>query len=106
MKNQIKDFIHRMDNVSFAELMRVIPNSAGERAIVLDGNESVILWRGVSESFAEAIEMLLGDGEIRITSCSDMVYLNDHQILEGLPIAKQPRHYSSPHWLPVCLCRV
>ncbi len=92
-----------MDNVSFAELMRVIPNSAGERMMFTD-NDSVIIWGGVSQEFAEAVEDLLREGHIVAKPTTTMVYQADRIVLD-FPIATRVGKYKTEHWLPVVLCR-
>jgi hypothetical protein len=74
MKEKIKEFVHRMDNVSFAELTRVIPGSAGER-MMFTNNDSLMIWRDVSIEFAEAVEQLLRDHAIVLKVCGPMVYM-------------------------------
>ena len=104
MKDKIKEFVHRMNNVSFAELTRQIPDSAGQR-IMFTQNDSLVIWEGVSHEFAEAVEQLLAEGAIVLKPCSPMVYVADRLTLGGLPVADRVRKYAEPHWLPVVLCR-
>jgi hypothetical protein len=104
MKEKIKEFVHRMNYVSFSELVRVIPNSSGERAIC-HNNDSLVLWQGVSVEFAQAIEQLLRDNEIVLTPCETMVYYADRGPIPALPVAKGIKKYSQTHWLPVTVCR-
>lgn len=68
-------------------------------------NDSLVIWDGVSQEFAEAIESLLADRVIVLKPCSTMVYMADRQILDGYPVAKHVRRYTKPHWLPVTLSR-
>jgi hypothetical protein len=103
MKQQIKDFIYRKDNVSFAELAREIPKSAGERTMFTD-NDSPIIWAGVSQEFEEAVGDLLREGAIVLKTTSFMTYAADRQTLRRYPIAKRIRKYAKPHWLPIVLC--
>jgi hypothetical protein len=104
MKEKIKEFVHRKNYASFAELTRVIPGSAGERSIRGD-NDSLVLWEGVSVEFAEAVEQLLRDNEIAMTVCDPMVYMMDRNWPTDLPVAKKIKKYPKAHWLPVTLCR-
>ena len=80
MKQKIKDFIYRMDNVSFAELTRQIPESAGERVMFIN-NDSLIVWSGVSQEFAEAVEDLLRDGLIRYEAVPLLVYIDRKSVV-------------------------
>jgi hypothetical protein len=106
MKQKIKDFIYRMDNVSFAEMTRQIPESAGERMMFIN-NDSLIVWSGVSQEFAEAVESLLREGLIRYEAVPGLVYVGDRQVLNGFPerfpLAKRVKRYKKPRWFPVVL---
>ena len=93
-----------MNHVSFAELTRAIPGSAGQRTLHTD-NDSLIIWQGVSVEFAAAVEQLLCDNEIAITVCDPMIYMLDGKWPTDLPVAKKIKKYSQAHWLPVTLCR-
>ena len=104
MKEKIKEFVLRMNHVSFAELTRAIPGSADERSLHGD-NDSLIIWEGISVEFSEAIEQLLCDGEIAMTPCDPMVYFMDRGPIPKLPVAKKIKEYPKAHWLPVTLCR-
>jgi hypothetical protein len=107
MKEKIKEFIHRRDNVSFPELMRAIPDSAGGRVLCHD-NDNLILWEGMSQPFVDAIQELQRDGEIvfRRVSARDATFIHivDRAGLR-YPIAKRIQKYARPRWLPIVLCK-
>lgn len=104
MKDKIKAFVWRMNHASFAELTRVIPNTAGQRMMLVN-NDSVMIWQGVSVEFAGAIEELLRENEIVLKPCSVMVYVADGGPLPDFPVANKVDKYVDRHWLPVTICR-
>jgi hypothetical protein len=106
MKDQIKEFIRSRDNVSFPELMKAIPDSAGDRAICHD-NDNLILWGDMSQPFVDTLEALLADGSIEFKRVSlaeiAMIHSCTRDSLPDSPIAEGIRKYKTPHWLPVII---
>ena len=104
MKEMIKAMVYRMNHVSFTELTRQIPGSAGQRGI-FSNNDSLLLWPGVSPEFAAAVAELLRNNEIVAKLCSIMVYVADRGPLPDYPVSTKIKEYPEIHWLPVALCR-
>jgi hypothetical protein len=103
MKQQILDYVKRCDWVSFAELGQYIDGfkaAPGDPAMEIAFEGNIILWTGLSQAAVEAIEELKAEGKLHLMPGSVLSYLIDGASLQ-LPIAKQARKYSKPHWLPV-----
>lgn len=109
MEAAILDYLDRYRMVSFVELCRFLEGLGfevhGEHSICAATN--LVLWNGVSLTFAETIKELSSSGKIEqapIPGAGMFVYGIDGG-LPGLPMAKRvPRGgYRKPHWLPVCL---
>src|ERR1035438_8887345 len=102
MKEKIKAMVHRMNHISFTELTRQIPESAGQRGIFIN-NDSLLLWPGVSPEFAAAVAELLRNNEIVAKPCSIMVYVADRGPLPDYPIATKIQKHPEIYWFPVTL---
>ena len=108
MRDQINIYLATRNDVSFPELMDVIPESSGDRTLFHD-NDSLILWEGMSKPFVEAIESLMADGSIVLRPVSHMTILQVHAFgrhpVLDYPIAKRVQNYTKEHWLPTVICR-
>ena len=106
MNDQIEKFIHSRNDVSFPELMKAIPNSAGDRAMCHD-NDNLFLWGGMSQPFVEALESLLAKGSIEMKQVSlaeiAMIHSCTRDSLPDFPIAERNTKYKTPHWFPVII---
>ena len=104
MAASIYELVLSRRSVSFVELEKGIEGFAGEKAMILhgDGYDNIVLWDGVSEEAAAALDELRSDGRIHFTPTNVLVYLIDG-IVPDLPIAKSRRKYKKPHWLPAVL---
>ena len=59
MKDVILNFIKRNDHASMVELQGIVGDSSeGSMCIHWPGDENLILWTGMSESFVNAIDDL------------------------------------------------
>lgn len=104
----VEAYVRAYDWVTFPEVMRTlepfVPGGIrGPMAITLADDPNIILWRGMSEPFVEAVRGLLG----RRVWCHPgrpLTHLIDGGLLR-MPLAKRsPKGgYTAPHWLPVCL---
>ena len=102
LKSTISEYVKKYDSVSYAELQRDIgATSEGDHAHLFE-DMNVILWTGMSKSFAEAIKALENEGVIHSHPSVYFVYLVDGRI-PRLDIAIRPPKdgYKKPHWLPV-----
>ena len=106
MKEQIKKIISSRNDVSFPELMKAIPESAGDCAMCHD-NDSLILWEGMSQQFVDALQALLREGSIelqRVTATElALIHSFSRDSLPGWPVAERIKNYKTPHWLPAII---
>lgn len=97
MTEQIVSVVTELDTASFVELLEACgPEAIGD--LTLTPRRNLLLWRGVSGAFCEALTA--AGTRVLPVPTEPLVYLVDGGFL-CLPVAKQLRHYSSPHWLPV-----
>ena len=100
----------RVSGVSYVETVNHVGNEArGDLALELRPNTNLIVWDGVSQTFAGAMNLLLEGRKIKYRSTSMFVYLADGATLR-LPIAKRmPKAggFKKPRWVPVVfsLCK-
>jgi hypothetical protein len=98
------EYVRRFDYVSFVELQNALSSyfeTRGDVRILL-GDTNIVLWDGVTEEFAEALETLRATKKLGITPASWLTYMMDGGCLK-LPFAKRPpkNGYKDPHWAPV-----
>ncbi len=100
MARDIAAFVQARHNVTFVELTAHLgQQAAGDLAIEFDlPSLKAVLWEGVSETFADALE--LGKGDIVMDETTPLVYMFDGAMMR-LPLVKSARRYAKPHWLPV-----
>lgn len=108
MKNLIKEYVYRFDNVCFPDLVAQIPNAAGER-MLCHYHENLVLWDGMSLEFVLAFEALLEEGTIGLLRVDREVALRAHAFHRktGLeyPTALRIQKYAELRWLPTLICR-
>jgi hypothetical protein len=99
----IEAYVRRMDWVMSPELRTHIPGLRGDIELSFEAVNGV-LWAGMSQAFADALELLRSQGRVHVHGTSPLVYLIDGGMLR-LPVAKRPPKggYKQPHWVPVCL---
>ena len=106
MKEQIKKLIYSRNDVSFPELMKAIPESAGDCTMCHD-NDNLILWGGMSQPFLEALQALLREGSIELqrVSATELALIHGftRDGLPDLPIANRIKNYKAPHFLPAVI---
>jgi hypothetical protein len=101
----IAAYVQHYDWVTFAELCRRFESytaTAGNTALELRPN--VVVWVGMSETFAAAITTLIGERRVFMHPCATLSYMIDGGMLT-MPLAKDPppAGYTRPRWLPVAL---
>lgn len=67
-----------------------------------DREKNIWTWFWCSQEAVEALAHLLETGLVEVKPTSPLVYAIEG-MLPQVPIAKQPRVYKSPRWLPVVL---
>jgi hypothetical protein len=99
LKEAIYDYIKHHPGTSFAELDRIKGVSGGDVQLTID---SLVLWAGLTEDGAKAIQELLGKKLIKYQGAPEFIYLIDGKRL-NLPIAKTKAAIKAkkPRWLPV-----
>ncbi len=63
---------------------------------------NIYYWGGLSEEFAQALVRIDASGMIECRLASPFIYLYDGRV-PSLPIAKRPRKYKDPHWIPTSI---
>lgn len=94
--------VRERGHVSFAELVKYVPNSAGHLLMHLPGYPTLVLWTNLAVPLAEAIAELLSEKLIFIHPASEITYLADGAFID-LPRAKSLKQYQDDHWYPVTL---
>lgn len=103
MADAIVDIVTRYGNVTFPELVSHLGEQArGDQVITLAGRDDLVLWAGVSETFAVALNACRDRIEPQPTM--SLLYLMDGGYL-SLPVAKRvtAKPYKAQHWIPVVL---
>ena len=99
------DHIHDVDNVSFAELERVLERHDipvhGDYVVEFPSMPNMLLWCGMSREFVTITEAIDRHPHIDWKPTHYLVYLADGRY-PNLPLAKRPHKggYKKPHWLP------
>lgn len=95
-------YVRHQDWVSYPELTgRLSGYMETEGDFTSELRLNLVLWAGMSKAFVDLINDLLQQKRLFIHPSSLMTYLVDGGILR-LPLAKSPRPYKKPHWVPVC----
>jgi hypothetical protein len=105
MADKIFALLRERDNVSFAELDRLIEGfHGGDVSLSLEGpkHSNIIMWTNMTKEGADAIEELRAAKLVRADPSVPLVYLVDGAMLK-LPLAKARHHYKQPHWAPTVL---
>ena len=97
MKDEILEVCKR-GSVSFAELDCEVEGFSGD--IQLGFGKNIWLWFGLSQEAADTIGDLIKSGDLKMKSCSTMVYAIDGT-MPNCKLANQNRNYKDPRWLPV-----
>ncbi len=103
LKERILKYINRNDNVTFAELTRLIPDFKGDRAMFSKENESLLIWNGVADESIDAISSLIDSGDILMKTTTPFIYFIDGRV-PRLKVAKSlKRKYKEKRWIPTIL---
>lgn len=106
MKEQILRLVREKRNVSFVEISEIAGASPGPYSIDARPGSNVILWSGLSEEAATALDDLEREGLIQYDPTSVIVYLVDGAV-QDIPLVKSPaamkRGYKKTRWLPVVI---
>ena len=100
LSDRILCLIEARPGLSLVELLRYLPETAGDREMGF-WNLKIVLWRGLSTETVGALRELIQDGKVQISSCPAAVYAIDGGFPDDLPIAKKMRAHETPHWMPV-----
>jgi hypothetical protein len=102
MAEQILALVNDRRTVSFAELDREIPGFTGGNCgmTLPDPYDNVVLWQGMTQEGAEALNELLETQAIHKVPVQPLTYLIDGAGL-GYPLAQHARAYKKRHWCPV-----
>jgi len=103
LSEQIIKYVDENDYVTFANLQKHIQkfiNVSGNW--LLEKEENLILWDGISEEFADYLVSLIDKEIFLYYPAPSFLYWVDGKMLD-YPIASKPRAYKRPHWLPVYL---
>ena len=104
MANVMSEIIARSSSPSLPELIREVgPQAEGDLDCVSGTDPNIILWHHVSDTFIEALSLLLDQERAYLHPVSPLTLLNSPHLV--LPLVKRPpkNGYRDPHWLPVVL---
>jgi hypothetical protein len=101
IKEKIFEYVSQRKHVSFIELMNYFPDESGSGDFCLK-YETIIVWVGMSENIIQAVQDLVKEHKIYLHPATSLTYLADGGGLK-LPLVKEDRKYSKPHWLPMTL---
>lgn len=111
--------MEKIENIAVVEMadkiMEVVRTKIGTSFVNLDciegfegdlayGKEekNIWFWFSVSETAAQALNLLLAQEKLEIRPTNILVYFVDGRV-PGYPLAKRVYAYKKEHWLPVCL---
>ena len=104
LKTQVYQRIRMDAGVSFVELKQAFPDEFGDKykdtAMCHPKHKTILFWVCISSDMITALNNLIADGLIKMTSTSHMVYLMDGSYL-SFPIATREYDYKREHWMPV-----
>lgn len=98
----------KRDHVTFVEAERELAQDgapcSGDVVIAASSDPHLVVWAGMSQEFADAVELARAGGRLHFVPTQHLTYLIDGQVLT-LPLAQRPpdRGYRTPHWLPVVM---
>lgn len=101
LKSAIEKRVREYGHVTFAEIVEFIDGTKGDQALHHSAFENIVLWDGLSNDAATAIQQLLEERKIHIHPATTFTYMIDGRGLT-YPVAKTARSYAKPHWLPIC----
>ena len=108
VKQKIKEYIHKNNHVSYAELQwymeQIGYDYRGDYTILSPKCDHVIFWVGWSEDAIQIMNELNAEGSIHKEPTQVLTYFIDGATLT-MPIVKTARAYKTDHWLPVVFCR-
>lgn len=94
-----------LGGVTFVEVTRLLApymTVEGSEELFLTGYPTILCWQGMSHELGHIIKELLDTDTLRCSPTEWLVYLADGELV-NLPLATQPIHYPTMHWLPVTL---
>jgi len=94
----------RGDGVSFAEMLRFMPELKGKQTFGPTDNASVFYWLGLSDAGVAAFARLANERPIVLAPVNPLFYALDGFVTNH-PIASGNRRYRKPHWAPVRISR-
>ena len=105
MRDRILEIIKANPGISFVELVKLIPEieqrKSGEM-LTLKKFKTIMLWGHLTKQAKEALEDLLNSGEIELSQSSLVPYMRDGCV-PYQTLAKKPKHYRLPRWMPAVL---
>jgi hypothetical protein len=106
IKTAILDYITQHDYVSFAQLQQRIPGfveeNENERFELIHAEfDNVVLWAGMSKAAVDAVNALQDEKKIHWEPQSNALCYWCDGAVPQLPLAKRPKSYAKPHWLPM-----
>jgi hypothetical protein len=87
MKNEVLEYVKHHDQVFFVELARSLEEFSGDRELLLDGYENIILWVEISTEAINSIGQLVNEDSLYMVPTKRMTYMIDGTGL-NLPIVK------------------
>lgn len=97
------EFIRYFDWVSFIQLQRAFePYMQVYGNILIEMEDNVILWSGMSQEFTDMVLNLIKAKKIYYHPGAMLNYMMDGGVLD-IPLYKQKREYKTPHWVPTML---
>ncbi len=98
-------FVELYDYVTFPQLATALGGAAnGDAQVWAPHDRNLVLWAGMSETFAAAVRNLLQTKRLRFESMPALAYELDDAVLQ-LPVAEQQVDggFEEPHSLPAVL---
>ena len=103
-KDNVEQFIKKLDYVSFANLQQEFPEEGQPREYEIGLPKlNAVYWWNITETMIKVLNSLMDEGKIHMHTSSRLVYMIDGQII-NLPIAtRKPKggSYKTQHWIPV-----
>lgn len=101
--NHIRGYVKARGPCTFIEIIDAYDGDlTGEHTIHAAPN--IILWEGVSKNFVIALNICRADWSVKVSPCSEMLYLLDGLMLDYDIVRQLPKtEYKKPRWLPVLI---
>lgn len=109
IKQELLNVINEKGSLSFVELEDLFKKfdfdyEGNLQFTISRKNEySVVIWAGLNDEALDILDDLFNNKDIMFTPCNILIYHIDGKYI-NLPIAKRPRMYKKPHWLPTLIC--